>query len=140
MRLVAFMGASGTIIWLSLAAAVVLFSLFAPVDVQSPKDHIINDINNLGANAYQYRIHPLSDGGGGGTYLGYQIPRTIYVPTQRFYYVDTTGGFSYRVIYVYSDSIIFEGRYQNHHNGAIQVNIDSEGKLTNWRYFGGIDN
>jgi hypothetical protein len=137
-RLVAVMGASGTLIWLCVAGLVVLFSLFAPVDVESRRDHIINGLNNLAAHAHRHRTSPLSAGGGGGTYNGYHIPRAIYVPSEEFYYLDTTGGFSYRVIHISPDSIILEGRCEGYREGMIQVTIDSAGRPTDWRYYGGL--
>ena len=35
---------------------------------------MINDINNIAANAYQYYIRPTSMGGGAGHYDNYKIP------------------------------------------------------------------
>jgi flagellar basal body-associated protein FliL len=62
------------VIIVGIAIAVGL-SLFAANSTQANKDAIINDINNLAANAYQFRIRPTSMGGGGGaTYVGYTIP------------------------------------------------------------------
>ncbi len=45
--------------------------------IQSNKDALINDLNNLAANAYQYRIRPTTMGGGGGSYAGYKIPQRL---------------------------------------------------------------
>jgi hypothetical protein len=62
------------VIIVGIAIAVGL-SLFSANSTQANKDAIINDINNICANAYQYRIRPTSMGGGGGsTYVGYTIP------------------------------------------------------------------
>jgi hypothetical protein len=43
-------------------------SLFAANSVQANKDAIINDINNIAANAYQFYIRPVSMAGGGSAY------------------------------------------------------------------------
>jgi len=61
------------VIIVGIAIAVGL-SLFSSQSVQSNKDGIINDINNIAANAYQYYTRPTSMGGGAGTYTNYKIP------------------------------------------------------------------
>src|SRR5512140_3441540 len=62
------------VIIVGIAIAVGL-SLFTSQSIQSNKDAIINDINNLAANAYQFRIRPVSmNGGGGATYVGWTVP------------------------------------------------------------------
>ena len=61
-------------------AIAVGISMFSSSSVQSNKDAIINDMNNLAANAYQYRIRPTTMGGGGGSYTGgngYSIPTKL---------------------------------------------------------------
>ena len=61
------------VIIVGIAIAVGL-SLFTSQSIQSNKDGMINDINNIAANAYQYYIRPLSMGGGAGAYTNYKIP------------------------------------------------------------------
>ena len=51
-------------------AIAVGISMFASGSVQANKDAIVNDMNNLAANAYQHRIRPCSMGGGAGSYTG----------------------------------------------------------------------
>jgi len=51
-------------------AIAVGISMFSSQSVASNKDAIISDINNLAADAYQFKIRPISMGGGGGTYTG----------------------------------------------------------------------
>ena len=41
------------------------------------RDCIANDIVNISADAYQYRNRPVSEGGGGGSYVGYRLPSTM---------------------------------------------------------------
>jgi len=41
------------------------------------KDAIINDLNNLAAHSYQYRIRPKEMGGGAGSYLGFKIAEKL---------------------------------------------------------------
>lgn len=54
-------------------AIAVGISMFSGQSTQSNKDAIISDLNNLGADAYQYKIRPVSMGGGGGIFTGYAI-------------------------------------------------------------------
>src|SRR5512147_1649746 len=61
------------VIIVGIAIAVGL-SLFSAQSIQANKDAIINDLNNVAAHCYQYRIRPTSMGGGQGTYTGYTIP------------------------------------------------------------------
>src|SRR5512147_2210861 len=61
------------VIIVGIAIAVGL-SLFAANSVQANKDAIINDVNNIAANAYQFFIRPISMAGGGSSYTGYTIP------------------------------------------------------------------
>ena len=51
-----------------------LLQLVAGPDYASPRDVVINDIYNLSAHAYQYRIRPKEMGGGDGSYFGYTLP------------------------------------------------------------------
>src|SRR3990170_400864 len=57
------------VIIVGIAIAVGL-SLFSAQSIQSNRDAIINDLNNLAAQAYQHKIRPASMGGGNGSYDG----------------------------------------------------------------------
>ncbi len=69
------------VIIVGIAIAVGL-SLFSAQSVQANKDAIVNDLNNLAANAYQYRIRPTSMGGGGNNYTGFTRFRQNYKRTK----------------------------------------------------------
>ncbi len=64
------------VIIVGIAIAVGL-SLFTANSIQANKDAIINDVNNIAANAYQYRIRTSSMGGGNNAYTGYNIPSRL---------------------------------------------------------------
>jgi len=49
-------------------AIAVGISMFSGQSIQSNKDAILSDLNNLGADAYQFKIRPASMGGGNGAY------------------------------------------------------------------------
>ncbi len=61
-------------------AIAVGISMFSSGSVQANRDGIVNDLNNLAANAYQFKIRPTTMGGGGGSYpggSGYVIPTKL---------------------------------------------------------------
>jgi hypothetical protein len=64
------------VIIVGIAIAVGL-SLFAANSIQANKDAMINDVNNIAANAYQYRIRTTSMGGGNNSYVGYAVPSKL---------------------------------------------------------------
>jgi len=51
--------------------------LFWGTSVGSNRDAIINDMMNLGQYAYRYKLRPEPLGGGGLTYIGFQIPAAL---------------------------------------------------------------
>ena len=50
---------------------------FGSQSVSSNKDGLTNDLNNLSANAYQFKILPGSMGGGGNSFATYTIPSKL---------------------------------------------------------------
>ena len=64
------------VIIVGIAIAVGL-SLFSAQSIQSNKDAIINDLNNLAAYAYQYKIRPTSMAGGGNSYANITMPAAL---------------------------------------------------------------
>jgi hypothetical protein len=99
-------------------AIAVGISMFSSGTIQANKDAIINDLNNLAANAYQYRIRPTTMGGGGGGYTGYAIPTKLASNENAAY---TAGSIS-------ATSITFTGTSGQGYGTVIAV-LDSTGKL-----------
>ena len=58
-------------------AIAVGISMFSSSSVQANKDALVNDLNNLAADAYQYKIRPSTMGGGAGSYAAYNIPTKL---------------------------------------------------------------
>jgi hypothetical protein len=85
------------VIIVGIAIAVGL-SLFSAQSVQSNHDAIINDLNNIAANAYQHYIRPASMGGGANSYDGtgatgaaaYAIPTRMQTNENAVYTVSNT--------------------------------------------------
>ena len=97
----------------------------ATSDVQSNKDAIINDLNNLAAFAYQYRIRPQEMGGGAGSYNGFKIPEKLKK--------NDNAAFEAEVID--KDHIRFKATSVKGF-GSVMETIDESGRLGNWTYSG----
>ena len=113
------------IIIVGIAIAVGL-SLFSAQSVQSNRDAIINDLNNIAAQAYQYRIRPASMGGGQGSYRGFEIPSRMRANENA----------SYELRAITSNLLQFTARSAQNNNNVVTVCIDSNGRLGNWSYEG----
>ena len=99
-------------------AIAVGISMFSSGTIQANKDAIINDLNNLAANAYQYRIRPTTMGGGGGGYTGYAIPSKL----------STNENASYAASAISATSVTFTGTSGQGYGTVVAV-LDSTGKL-----------
>jgi hypothetical protein len=110
-------------------AIAVGISMFSSSSVQANKDAIVNDLNNLAADSYQYKIRPTTMGGGGGSYGGYKIPTKLqsnengtYTPTTA-----TAAG---------AQSFNFVGTSVPYAGSTVTATVDSTGKLTSFTYAG----
>jgi hypothetical protein len=106
------------VIIVGIAIAVGL-SMFTAQSVNANRDAIISDITNMAANAYQYRIRPVSMGGGGGAYTGYSMPTSL-ASNENGSYVSSVGG---------ANAITFTGTSAQAY-GTVQGTYDGTGKLT----------
>ena len=55
-------------------AIAVGIALFGSASVSSNKDALVNDLQNIAADAYQFKSRPQTMGGGSGKYTGYYVP------------------------------------------------------------------
>ena len=110
------------VIIVGIAIAVGL-SLFSAQSVASNKDAIVNDLGNLAATAYQFKIRPVSMGGGGGSYTGFTIPSKMSSNDNATYV--TTGTPGATVVYKATSA-----------NGTVTATVDVDGKLGTWVYTG----
>jgi len=115
------------VIIVGIAIAVGL-SLFSAQSVQSNRDAIINDLNNLAAQAYQFRIRPSSMGGGQGDYTTFSIPNKMQTNENGTYVITTAGSTTAGIVITATSA-------QNASN-TIKVTIDTDGKLGTWVYTG----
>jgi len=112
------------VIIVGIAIAVGL-SLFSAQSVQSNRDAIINDLNNLAAQAYQFRIRPSSMGGGQGDYTTFTIPSKMKTNQNGTYTATNT-----------TNTIVFTAVSAQNASNSIKVTIDSNGNLGSWSYYG----
>lgn len=119
------LGLVGTVVY-SLVFCAILFQLFTSSGISSPKDWIINDLGNLAAAAYQYRIRPDSMGGGGGSYEGFVIPARM----------SRNENGIYTATVVHADTIQFSAKWVGDSTATITASLDADGRLSAWTYTG----
>lgn len=109
------------------AAIVLAMSLMSAQSVQANKDAIINDLNQLSAHAYQYRISSSSLAGGAGKYTGYHIPAALST--------NENASFSCSVT---PDEVTFTAISANNPANSIIARVDGNGHfVTNgWTFTG----
>ena len=120
------------VIIVGIAIAVGL-SLFSAQSVQANRDAIVNDLNNLAANAYQFRIRPVSMGGGGGAYDNSKGASNTYtVPSK----MKTNDNGTYAAPTVAADNITFSATSAQYPGCTVQATLGSDGKLSGFIYGG----
>ena len=99
-------------------------------EAQSPvvanRDALINDLNNLAALAYQYRIRPSSMGGGNGAYTGLKMPEKMQA--------NENGSFTYTV--VGPNEVKIKAVSAEVKGAVIETTLDGDGRLAHWTYWG----
>lgn len=98
---------------------------FGSESASSNKDALINDLNNLGVNAYQFKMLPSSMGGGSGTYTQYAIPSKLRT--------NEDGTFSVSLAAANSITLVATSAIGY---GTITVTCDSVGQLGGFTYTG----
>jgi hypothetical protein len=107
------------VIIVGIAIAVGL-SLFSAQSVQANKDAIINDLNNVAAYCYQYKIRPTSMGGGQNSYVGCTLPSKLASNDNATYVLSAAA----------VGSIVITGTSTTAANGSIKSTLDANGKAT----------
>ena len=113
------------VIIVGIAIAVGL-SLFSAQSIQANKDAIINDLNNIAAHAYQFKIRPSSMGGGQGSYSGYSIPSKMA----------TNENASYSVSGATATAVTIVATSSANTTNTVTAVVDSDGRLGSWTYAG----
>ncbi|MBI3006259.1 MAG: hypothetical protein HYY49_12710 [Ignavibacteriales bacterium] len=99
--------------------------LFSSNQAGQNKLAIINDLNNLRAMAYKYRIRPSTMAGGAGSYEGFVLPGKFASNENANYTLNVT-----------ADEIVVTAASYVTPANTITVGIDSKGKFTDWTYTG----
>ncbi len=118
------------VIIVGIAIAVGL-SLFSAQSIQSNRDAIINDLNNLAAQAYQHRIRPASMGGGNGKYDASAGGSVFTIPSKMSANENAT-----YVATVNADDVTIVATSAQDASNTVTVVIDQNGKLGSWTYGG----
>jgi hypothetical protein len=113
------------VIIVGIAIAVGL-SLFSAQSIQANKDAIINDLNNIAAHAYQFKIRPSSMGGGQGSYSGYSIPSKMA----------SNENAAYSVTSATATTVAITATSSANSTNTVQAVVDSDGRLGSWTYAG----
>jgi hypothetical protein len=100
--------------------------LFGASSTSANKDAIVNDINNIAANAKQYRSKIRSMGGGGNSYVGYVLPAKMVS--------NDDGSFS---LAIQPATVVVTGTSALGY-GTVEATIDSNGAAGNWNYTGDL--
>ena len=98
---------------------------FGSQSVSSNKDGLTNDLNNLSANAYQFKILPSSMGGGGNSYASYTVPSKLQSNEDGTLSVVTASAAS--VTFLATSALGY---------GTITAVVDSAGGLGGYTYTG----
>lgn len=98
--------------------------MFGASSTSANKDALVNDINNIAANAKQYRSKIQSMGGGGNSYVGYALPDKLAS--------NDDGSFS---LAVQPATVVVTGTSALGY-GTVEATIDSNGAAGNWTYTG----
>ncbi len=106
-------------------AIAVSMSSFSAQSVQANRDAMINDLNSLAAQAYQYRVRPTSMGGGQGDYTSFVVPPKMQTNENGTYTMSPS-----------QNSIVFTAVSAQNHSNTVSVTIDSFGRLGAWSYTG----
>jgi hypothetical protein len=112
------------VIIVGIAIAVGL-SLFSAQSIQANKDAIINDLNNIAAHAYQFKIRPSSMGGGQGAYTGYAIPSKMASNENAAFVATPT-----------ATTVSIVATSNANSTNKVTAVVDSDGRLGSWTYAG----
>jgi hypothetical protein len=93
--------------------------------VQTNKDLIINELNLLALDASQYYVLPKQLGGGGRSFAGCSVTETHGRPEEASYTLTGTG-----------NAVVFRAASTRFPSCAIQVEVDSLGRMRDWSYEG----
>jgi len=93
--------------------------------IQTNKDRIIFELNNIAWRIYQYKALPYKLGGGNGSFSEYKLP-VNFAKTKYGAYTAT----------VTDSTVCLTGQSKIYSDASMTVQIDSHGKMSDWQYSG----
>jgi len=93
--------------------------------VESNRDAIIIDLNNLAMRAYSYRTKLMAISGGQGSYVGFVVPEIMKKNVNA----------SYKITTVKPNSITFTATSARGY-GTVIATVDADAHIIDWRYTG----
>lgn len=94
--------------------------------IQRNRDYIINELNQICKEAFQYKILPKQFGGGAGSYADYRLSSDAAL----------TDHAHYELVGVTPDQVVVSARSTKYDNASVTVTIDGAGRLRGWTYLG----
>ncbi|MBI3006084.1 MAG: hypothetical protein HYY49_11820 [Ignavibacteriales bacterium] len=105
---------------------VVGLSYFATASIVANRDAIRNDLMNIAAQAYEFRLRPLGIDGGGGSYAGYELPRVRRENENA----------TYELLLRTGDTLIILGTSAGYPGATLTAVVDANGDIVRSRYTG----
>ncbi len=99
--------------------------VFGKNNINTHRDELINEINHIAADAFQYRLRPVQMGGGGGSYTGYHIPSKLVGKLKSSIDVETLDPYHLSLTATSSLNV-----------GSVKATMDEKGKLSDYSYSG----
>jgi hypothetical protein len=94
--------------------------------IRAIKDVMVNDLYNLAAVAYQYRLRPNSMGGGQGSYAGFTVPKRMR----------SNANATFEVQVISTNLVKLTGVSTQYGSNSIIVHVDEKGDVSSWGYTG----
>ena len=121
------------VIIVGIAIAVGL-QLFQSGSIGANQDAIINDIMNISSHADQWRIRPVSMGGGGGVFVGEASDGSPVNPYQLPERMRVTGNAEYTAVPDGPNTITIRGTSTIHDGGWVELEYDATGQTDGERF------
>ena len=116
-------------------AIAVGISMFSGQSIQSNKDAILSDLNNLGADAYQFKIRPASMGGGNGAYDNSSGGAAYTIKTNGPWGSSNPNA-TYTITSQAATTITFQGASKTVTSSNVTITFDANGKGNTPTYTG----
>jgi hypothetical protein len=100
------------------------FELYTTYETTANKQAILNSMNALAEDAYQYHQRPVSMGGGGGDYSNYRIPYGMIRTTDGLFTTEPL-----------QNHLLITG-ISRPLNGRIEAEVDEKGKIVRCTFEG----